>query len=178
LVAQGTPQGSDKISAPYSLNNLGEAVGVSETPSADVATLFSNGTITIVKLGAIAEGINDAGQIGGFGGFGGEASIHNNGKITGLDTPAIFPSDSQAYAVNNSGQVVGIGYLDSTGGSFHAFLYSGGKTIDIGPPGAYQAWASAINDSRQIVGPWSSASGGGAFLYSNGKSVSLPGGSA
>jgi probable HAF family extracellular repeat protein len=52
--------------------------------------------------------------------------------------------------------------------SFNAFLYSGGKMVDLG--GGYQASASAINDSGQIVGDGTTA---GAFLYSNGKMVSL-----
>jgi probable HAF family extracellular repeat protein len=67
--------------------------------------------------------------------------------------------------INNSGQVVGTGYLSPS--NFHAFLYSGGEVKDIGPPLNYQASAVAINTSGQIVGSYYLTSGGGgAFLYS------------
>src|SRR5579871_5637851 len=66
---QGTAQGNDVTSVPYGLNNLGGAVGVSENPSAAIATLFNNGSDT--NLGffdsqpgdnvSIAYGVNDLG---------------------------------------------------------------------------------------------------------------------
>jgi probable HAF family extracellular repeat protein len=69
--------------------------------------------------------------------------------------------------------VVGTGYLNSS--SFHAFLYSGGKMVDIGPPGSYQASAVAINNSGRIVGSYYFTSGkSGQFLYSGGKITTLP----
>jgi probable HAF family extracellular repeat protein len=69
--------------------------------------------------------------------------------------------------------VVGTGYLSPS--NFHAFLYSGGKMTDIGPPGSLQASAVAINNSGQIVGSYYLTSGGGGeFLYSAGKITTLP----
>jgi probable HAF family extracellular repeat protein len=73
---------------------------------------------------------------------------------------------TRANGINSSGVVVGQGLVTTS--SFHAFLYAGGKMVDLG--GGYQASASVINDSGQIVGNGTTA---GAFLYSNGKMVSL-----
>ena len=61
---------------------------------------------------------------------------------------------SAANGINNSGQVVGGGDTDN---SYHAFLYSDGKMIDLNTLiDAGSGWnlrdASAINDSGQIVG--------------------------
>jgi probable HAF family extracellular repeat protein len=69
--------------------------------------------------------------------------------------------------------VVGTGYL--TASNFHAFLYSGGQMKDIGPHGAYQASAVAINTAGQILGGYSLTSGAsGEFLYSHGQITTLP----
>jgi probable HAF family extracellular repeat protein len=90
-----------------------------------------------------------------------------------INSPSLFPSGTEAWGINGSGEVVGTGYLSSS--NFHAFLYSGGQMKDIGPPGAHQASAVAINTSGQIVGGYSLTSGGaGEFLYSNGKMTTLP----
>jgi probable HAF family extracellular repeat protein len=90
-----------------------------------------------------------------------------------LNSPSLFPSGTMALGINNSGQVVGTGYFSSS--RFHAFLYSGGKMTDLGPPGSYQASAAAINNSGQIVGSYYFTSGAaGTFIYSNGKISKLP----
>jgi probable HAF family extracellular repeat protein len=90
-----------------------------------------------------------------------------------INAAAVFPSGTEAFGVNNSGEVVGTGYLNPS--TFHAFIYSGGKMKDLGPPGAFQASAVAINNSGQIVGSYVlNTGGGGVFLYSNGKMSKLP----
>ena len=155
--AQGTPQGNDIDSTPYGLNNFGEAVGTSAGPSSPAATLFSNGTATFIGLGITPFGINDSGEIVGegppsnsSGNF--DAFIYSNGKITDINSRAIFPYGSQAAAVNINGQVIGTGYTVATQSPpFHAFLYSGGKMTDINPPGSYSSFGVAINDSGQIL---------------------------
>lgn len=66
-------------------------------------------------------------------------------------------------------------WSDLTGGNFHAFLYSGGKMQDLGPPGAYQSSAIAINNSGQIIGGYYvSAANAGEFVITNGKMTTLP----
>jgi probable HAF family extracellular repeat protein len=90
-----------------------------------------------------------------------------------INSASLFPSGTEAYGINNSGEVVGTGYL--TSGNFHAFLYSGGKMTDLGPAGAYQASAVAINNAGQIIGGYYLNSGtAGEFLITNGKMTTLP----
>jgi probable HAF family extracellular repeat protein/uncharacterized repeat protein (TIGR03803 family) len=97
----------------------------------------------------------------------------DGGSMRNINSPSLFPSGTEAYGINNAGEVVGTGYLSSS--NFHAFLYSGGKMKDIGPAGAFQATAYAINTTGQIVGTYSLNSGAsGTFLYTNGKMTVIP----
>ncbi len=73
--------------------------------------------------------------------------------MTGLGT--LGGTHSEAYGINDSGQVVG--YSGMSGGAVHAFLYTGGGIIDLNdllPSGS--GWtlveARGISDSGQIVG--------------------------
>jgi probable HAF family extracellular repeat protein len=61
----------------------------------------------------------------------------------------------QAYAFNDSGQIVG--YADTAGGAEHAFLYNpepggGGSMFDLGTFGGLQSSPYDINSSGQVVG--------------------------
>jgi probable HAF family extracellular repeat protein len=148
-----------------------------KTPTAEIATLFGGGRATNINtLGgnvSVANAINASGEIAGWNSFNSatfdpEAFIYSNGVTKTIDSPSVFPSGTEAYGINNAGEVVGTGYLTSA--SFHAFLYSGGKMTDIGPAGAYQASAIAINNSGQIIGGYYLTSGAsGEFLITNGK---------
>jgi probable HAF family extracellular repeat protein len=182
LTDLGTLPG-DGVSKAYALNDAGEAAGVSETPTAAIATLFSGGKATSIStLGSsvsVANGINTTGQIAGWNSFNSnptfepQAFLYSNGSMKNINSPSVFPSGTEAYGINNSGEVVGTGYLTSS--NFHAFLYSGGNMTDLGPPGAYQASAVAINNSGQIIGGYYLNSGvAGEFLITNGKMTTLP----
>jgi probable HAF family extracellular repeat protein len=63
-------------------------------------------------------------------------------------------SSSIAHGINDSGQVVG--WADTSGGNWHAFLYSNGAMADLNALVPASGWtlenANAINDSGQIVG--------------------------
>src|SRR3984893_3278003 len=175
IIDLGTLKGTVK-SVGYGLNNLGQAVGVSSNPTAAIATLFSNGTtMNLNTLGAdvsVATAVNGVGQAVGYNFFDSNpnpvprAFLYSNGSMTDIQSDSLFPSGTRAHGINSSGAIVGEGWLTSS--SFHAFLYSGGRMVDLG--GGYQASASAINDAGQIVGNGTTV---GAFLYSNGKMVSL-----
>lgn len=178
----GTLPGNS-VSKASALNGAGEAAGVSETPTAAIATMFSGGKATSIStLGSsvsLANAINLSGEIAGWNSFDSNANfdpqafLYSNGSMRNVNSPSLFPSGTEAYGINNSGEVVGTGYLSAS--NFHAFLYTGGKMIDIGPPGSLQASANAINNSGQIVGSfYLTSGGGGAFLYSNGKMTTLP----
>jgi probable HAF family extracellular repeat protein len=79
--------------------------------------------------------------------------------------------DTSASAINTKGQIVGV-TVDPVSGYDHAFLYSGGVMKDLGTiAGDHNSYATAINDSGQVVGNSivSYASGSqNAFLYSDG----------
>ena len=165
----------NSTSKAYGLNNLGQAVGISDSGSA-IATLFRNGTATNMNtLNAdvsVATCISGSSQAAGYNIFYSNpnlifrAFLYGNGAMTDIQSDSLFPFGTQAYGINSSGMVVGQGWV--TNESFHVFLYSGGRMVDLG--GGFQASASAINDAGQIVGNGTTV---GAFLYSNGKMVSL-----
>jgi probable HAF family extracellular repeat protein len=173
----------DSVSKGSALNDAGQVAGVSETPTAAIATLFSGGKATSIStLGgsvSLANAINATGEIAGWNSFNSSASfdpqayLYSNGSMKNINSPSLFPSGTEAYGINNSGEVVGTGYL--TSGNFHAFLYSGGKMTDLGPAGAYQASAVAINNAGQIIGGYYLNSGAaGEFLITGGKMTTLP----
>jgi probable HAF family extracellular repeat protein len=173
----------DTVSTAYALNNSAEVAGKSSTPTAAIATLFKAGKATNINTpGAdvsLATAINGLGEMVGYNIFdsgsnlGPEAFLYSNGSMKNINSSSLFPSGTEAWGINNSGEVVGTGYLSPS--NFHAFLYSGGKMTDIGPRGAFQATAVAINNSGEIIGGYSLNSGaGGEFLYSNGKMTKLP----
>ena len=178
----GTLSGN-RVSKAYALNNAGEAAGTSSNPTGAIAVLFSGGKATSINtLGSdvsVATAMSGSAEIAGYNIFYSnpnpefQAFLYSNGSMTNINSSSLFPGGTAAWGVNNSGQVVGTGYLTSS--NFHTFLYSGGKMVDLGPPGSYQASAAAINNSGQIVGGYYLTSGkSGAFLYSNGKMTTLP----
>jgi probable HAF family extracellular repeat protein len=69
---------------------------------------------------------------------------------------------TQAYGINNSGQIVGY-YSDTIGGR-HGFLKDGNTYMSFDYPGSQDTVASGINDAGQIVGGFVSTSS----IYWNG----------
>ncbi len=178
---------------PVAINDSGQIAGNGFPPNdvtgAAQAFFYSKGIVTFLgSFSSIthfseATGINASGQVVGFsdsstfdnGGPNTEnAFLYSNGKMTDLGT---LPgeSDSIAYAINGSGQVVGESSPDQYGNDgSHAFLYSNGQMIDLGTPAGYSASiATAINNSGQIVGYAFSSNALHAFLYSNSKWTDL-----
>ena len=154
------------------LNNLGQVSGASSNPTADVATLFSNGSTTNLNtLNAgvsLGNAINASGQVAGeeenpSGVF--HAFLYTNGSMQDINDNALFSNGSIAYGINKSGQVVGQGFI--TNSNFHAFLFSNGKMTDLNPFNGYQSIARSINDSGQIVGS-STGNNAATWLYANG----------
>jgi len=65
------------------------------------------------------------------------------GTLTGGDSV-------EAAAINNKGQIVGS--ATTAEGETHAFLFDGGKMIDLGTLDGTDSYATAINDNGKIVG--------------------------
>jgi probable HAF family extracellular repeat protein len=141
------------------INDSGDIVGTNIVNGNFVPFLNQNGIIT--QLGTIASGqalaINNQKQIVGYSGS--HAFLYQNGALIDLGT--LGGTESQAYAINNLNQVVGLSFLAS--GERHAFLYENGVMKDLGGAGSV---ALGINDAGEIVGQTDDPSGSPtAFLY-------------
>jgi hypothetical protein len=90
--------------------------------------------------------------------------------LTTLDVLSVGPG-TQAFGINDSGQVVGEYFGTNNGGigwggDVHGFLYNASSYTPINDPLASGGtFASSINGSDQIVGLYSGSPTG--FLYSN-----------
>lgn len=86
-----------------------------------------------------------------------------------IDLGTLGGTESVAFGVNDSGEVVGYSFL-ATSGVMHAFLYSGGTMIDLGTLGGMRSGATDINNSGDVVGSSEATPGGlqHAFRYSAG----------
>jgi probable HAF family extracellular repeat protein len=128
LVNLGTLGGN--TSAPFALNNAGQAVGYSTVVSGSQhAFLYSNGVMA--DLGTLggptsdAYALNDLGQVVGssINGFSQQdAFLYSSGAITDLNS--LLPANSgwqlqAATGIDDSGQIAGVGLLN---GQAHAFL--------------------------------------------------------
>jgi len=93
--------------------------------------------------------------------------------FTTLDVPG--SSLTEAYGINNVGQIVG-NFVDATG--YHGFLYTGGSFITINVPGSSDTFALGINTAGQTVGAFADATGRRhGFLYTAGQftTIDVPG---
>src|SRR5262245_48974947 len=101
------------------------------------------------------------------------APARAGGSWTVVDIGANFPGGSDATSINDLGQVVGVengAYASET----HAWIYDNGTLTDLGTLGGTYAYPYAINNSGQIVGQSSTASGAHhAFLYQSGTMTDL-----
>jgi len=166
----------------YGINDAGQAVGSAVTKDgSNHPFLYSNGQMT--DLGTLgspeggqwwnsAEGVNNSGVVTGYGytaSSGLAAFTWSNGVMTQL--PSLGSDWTEAYAINNNGQVTGI--WQTKKGANHAYIaYPNGKIKDIGAIGKYgTTWGFAINDSGVVVGQAQLDNGAvHAFVY-NGKKV-------
>ena len=138
------------------------------------------------RIGITASAVNTGGLIVGSSNYGIYDSNGNyvasglhavewqNGNVTDLGGLQ-GAQYSAAYAVNDSGEVVGGSRTDpASGASTHAFLYHEGAMTDLGTLGGdSDSSAEAIDGDGQIVGQSSSSAAKRAFLYQNGQMYDL-----
>jgi probable HAF family extracellular repeat protein len=74
-----------------------------------------------------------------------------------------------AYAINDSGQIVGEANIEP-GGPVHAFLYENGAFRDLGMLDGYETIAMDVNRRGHIMGVTTSRT---SFLWKNGKMIDL-----
>src|SRR5947209_5834169 len=71
-----------------------------------------------------------------------------------IDLGTLGGSNSQAFAINTAGQIVGYAYITTGDAVSHAASWanSGSSAVDLGTLGGHFSHAKGINDSGQIVG--------------------------
>jgi len=167
MIDLGTLGGSDSYA--YALNASGQVVGTSTLPGGENhAFLYSNGQMIDLGTPGWAYGINVSGEIVGNTGAG-HAFLYSDGVMSEL--PLV-----DAYAINDSGDVIGDIWVPSPQGGFytHAALYSGGIVTDLGTlAGNQNSIAHAFNDVGQVVGGSLGDPLNDAFLYQDGQMIDL-----
>jgi probable HAF family extracellular repeat protein len=146
---------------PWGLSNTGIVVGQWNPGGVSYSWTASGGMSVLAGLEGpndIPIGVNDAGQVVGWyqktTGPVNTAFLWDNGVITDLGT--FGGASSVAFAINNSGQIVGRAELPTkrqTVPTYHAFLWSLGEMKDLGTF-SDRPWAQAndINDVGTVVG--------------------------
>jgi probable HAF family extracellular repeat protein len=162
--AQALPTvGSDPDGVAFWINSQGQAVGYTGTCTAALhAVLWENGTgspLPDLGTGAIAQGINNQGQIvgtvGSPDGTTQYGALWQNGALTNLGT---LPGDVAAIAtgINSKGQVVGSTW-DSNFNWSHGFIWQDGVMTDLNTlfpasSNLFATMANKINERGQISG--------------------------
>jgi probable HAF family extracellular repeat protein len=155
--------GGDPDGVAFAINARGQAVGESGICAGALhAISWENGTafpLPDVGGGALAQGVNDIGQIvGTIGSTDGTTefgALWQNGVLTNLGT---LPGDFAAIAtgINNQGQVVG-STLDSGFNWAHGFVWQNGVMTDLNTlfpasSNLFVTMANKINQRGQISG--------------------------
>jgi len=174
----------DSSSIAWAINANGDVVGWSTGPNGTRAFLFTNSGSMVALPGlpnrpyAVARDINDTGIVVGSANAGGtdlgHAVLWSAGSIQDLGTlgTGLY---SEAWSVNNLGQVVG--WSSSNGGSglsgVHGFLYSNANGLVDLTPTSDNGYALDINDAGQVTGYKTASGGYHAFLWQGGSFVDL-----
>ncbi|MGH2792816.1 MAG: Ig-like domain-containing protein [Actinomycetota bacterium] len=167
------------ITVARAINAVGTVVGAAQMNVSDVghAVRWTNGVPTDLGTlgGSHSEGlaINDAGTAVGWSSTSG-GSIHGYTATPQGGLVDITPASDTAYArgINTTGQVGGWR-------NYRAFRWSAGTLTDLGVPAGYAySFGYAINDSGQVAGHVTTATGSAErlFRYSDGAGLVVLGG--
>jgi probable HAF family extracellular repeat protein len=169
----------DSSSVGWGINENGDVVGWSNGPAGTRAFVYTdaNGMVALPGLPAkprtIARDINDEGTIVGSANAGGtdlgHAVLWSDGSVQDLGTlgTGFF---SEAWGLNNLGQVVGWSYTNGGGGltGVHGFLYTASDGMIDLTPHSDTGSAHDINDAGQITGYKTALGGYHAFRWQGG----------
>jgi YVTN family beta-propeller protein len=99
----------------------------------------------------------------------GHAYVLSRGKFTTIDFPGANPVNTTGFGISNTGDVVGVGFIDSDFFHGHGYLFSKGVFTQIDVPGAEGTFPTMV-DSTRIVGTYvGSDSVFHGFVFSNGQ---------
>ncbi|UEC01666.1 PEP-CTERM sorting domain-containing protein [Burkholderia vietnamiensis] len=156
------PAGSSSQVVGYGINGLGQVVGTTGDSAGSHATLWSTPNAPGVSLGgggSAAIGINDTGlvvgQITTADGRSRAAIFTTTGPI---DIGGSSPAESAAYAVSNSGYVVGL-IMSDNGYEAAWFDFPHSNVVTLGGLGGANSAAEAVNDWGLAAGFADLASG-------------------
>jgi probable HAF family extracellular repeat protein len=134
------------------INQRGDVVGTCEISLYEPCKWTAKGLIMLDGDGSESEayGVNNRGQIIGYTTPDNiQAVLWWRGQTTLLGT--LGSEWSIAYDVNDRGQIVGAS--GNQAGHTHAFLWEGGKMVDLGTmDGDEESYAGGINNRGQVVG--------------------------
>jgi probable HAF family extracellular repeat protein len=141
------------------------------------AKTFSTWSFTTIdypgSAGTEAFGVNDtAGDL--MSGVSVDQIVGDTGSSGFLDTNGTFTSivclggTTQAFDVNNLGQIGGAAYGIPNSNPIVAFVYINGSCVTFNYPGTLRTWGYGINDAGQIVGEYQDSTGHHGYLYNYG----------
>jgi probable HAF family extracellular repeat protein len=172
----------DTGSVAWAINARGDVVGWSNGPAGTRAFVFTDagGLAALPGLPdrprTVARDINDAGDIAGSANAGGvdigHAVVWSGGAIQDLGTLGTG-AYSEAWGLNNAGQVVGYSHTDGGGFPYHAFLYTPSAGMVDLTPNSDMGYATDINDAGQATGYKTALGGYHAFRWQEGAFVDL-----
>ena len=141
------------------INESGQVVGYSALAGDDEvhAFLYDSSTDQMTDLGTLggsasyALRVNEAGQVIGYSYTDGDSTTqgfrYSGGQLLSLSLSA---GTSWVSDINSTGQVVGAGITPD--GQFHAYLFDGVRTIDLGTLGGTFSEAVGINEAGVVIG--------------------------
>ncbi len=130
----------DSVGMAFGINDLGEVVGTSGTCANTILPGFGGGPHAVM--------------------WGSDGSVHDLGNLGGTVNPAMLAVSTQAFAINNQGEVTGQSALKGNQ-TFHPFLWTQAMGMrDLGVlQGDLVGAGLGMNNRGQIVGASVSAPG-------------------